>query len=284
MSSYRRRIGTLAALALIATVIAALSLDSSVAAPVAQTPDITALVNSVDQQRITDHVAAIDEPRNALGQPAQLLTTADYLEAQLSSFGYPVTLDPVAFNATTFPNVIGVQQGTVCPERVFIVGAHYDSVSTTPGADDDASGTAAMLEIARVLAGPPLPAPVGFTGLTLADSGLLGRFHMAPYQAAADPGVGGVPARGPCGGGRGGDHGVWGGAAPVTALPVGGLGGRSPGRSERGRRALRSLPVAPAGKYQSRGVSPRSRARASMARVRPSAAGVRQALSLPNHK
>ena len=102
MNSYRRRMGTLAALALIATVIAALSLDSSVAAPAAQTPDIVALVNSVDQQRITDHIAAIDEPRNALSQPAQLLATADYLEAQLSSFGYPVTLDPVTFNATTW--------------------------------------------------------------------------------------------------------------------------------------------------------------------------------------
>ena len=185
MSSYRRRIATLAALALIATVVTTHSLDSSVAAPVAQTPDITALVNSVDQQRITDHVAAIDEPRNALGQPAQLLATADYLEAQLSSFGYPVTLDPVTFNATTFPNVIGVQQGTVCPERVFIVGAHYDSVSTTPGADDDASGTAAMLEIARVLAGTPLPATVWFTGFTLEENGLLGSKHMAQQAAAA---------------------------------------------------------------------------------------------------
>lgn len=156
MKDYRRRIGTLAALALIATAIAALSLDSSVAAPAAQTPDIAALVDSVDQQRITDHIAAIDEPRNAFSQPAQLQTTADYVEAQLSSFGYPVTLDPVTFNTATFPNVIGVQQGTDCAERVFIIGAHYDSVSTSPGADDDASGVAGMLEIARVLAGTPL--------------------------------------------------------------------------------------------------------------------------------
>ena len=185
MISDRRSIATLAPLALIATVIAALSLDSSVAAPAAQTPDIAALVSSVDQQRITDHVAAIDEPRNAIIHPAQLQATADYLEAQLSSFGYPVTLDPVAFNATTFPNVIGVQLGTVCPERVFIVGAHYDSFETTPGADDNASGTAAMLEIARVLAGTPLPATVWYTGITLEESGLLGSIHMAQQGAAA---------------------------------------------------------------------------------------------------
>ena len=192
MKDYRRRIGTLAALALIATVIAARSLDSSMAAPAAQTPNIAALVNSVDQQRITDHIAAIDEPRNASSEPAQLLATAGYVEAQLSSFGYPVTLDPVAFNATTFPNVIGVQQGTVCPERVFIVGAHYDSVSTTPGADDDASGIAAMLEIARVLAGTPLPATVWYTGFTLEENLLLGSIHMAEQEAAAGTEVIGV--------------------------------------------------------------------------------------------
>ena len=192
MNSYRRRITTLAALALVATVIATRSLNSSVAAPIAQTPDIAALVNSVDQQRITDHIAAIDEPRNASSEPAQLLATAGYVEAQLSSFGYPVTLDPVAFNATTFPNVIGVQQGTVCPERVFIVGAHYDSVSTTPGADDDASGIAAMLEIARVLAGTPLPATVWYTGFTLEENLLLGSIHMAEQEAAAGTEVIGV--------------------------------------------------------------------------------------------
>ena len=185
MNDYRRRIGTLAALALIATAITALSLDSSVAAPAAQTPDIAALVDSIDQQRITDHIAAIDEPRNAFSQPAQLQTTADYVEAQLSSFGYPVTLDPVTFNTATFPNVIGVQQGTDCAERVFIVGAHYDSVSTTPGADDDASGVAGMLEIARVLAGTPLPATIWYTGFTMEEDGLRGSRHMAQQAEAA---------------------------------------------------------------------------------------------------
>ena len=185
MTQHGQRIGVFVLLTLVAAMVAGLSLDSSSAALPAQTPDITALVNSVDQQRLFDHIAAMDEPRNAFSQPAQLQTTADYVEAQLVSYSYPVTLDPVTFNATTFPNVIGVQQGTVCPERVFIVGAHYDSEPSTPGADDDASGVAGMLEIARALADTPLPATVWFTGFTLEEDGLLGSIHMAQQAAAA---------------------------------------------------------------------------------------------------
>ncbi len=147
--------------------------------------DIAALVASIDQQRIRDHIDAIDEPRNAFAEPGQLQATVDYVQGQLASFGYPVTLDPVTFGSATFPNIIGVQEGTSCPERVFIVGAHYDSVSVTPGADDDASGVAGMLEIARALAGVPLPATVWFTGFTMEEDGLVGSRHMAQQEAAS---------------------------------------------------------------------------------------------------
>ena len=40
-------------------------------------------------------------------------------------------------------------------EKLLVVGAHYDTVSTTPGADDNASGVAGLLELARLLAGSP---------------------------------------------------------------------------------------------------------------------------------
>ena len=44
-------------------------------------------------------------------------------------------------------------RGTVDPNLVYVVSSHYDSVPVVPGADDDSSGTAALLETARVLAG-----------------------------------------------------------------------------------------------------------------------------------
>ncbi len=60
------------------------------------------------------------------------------------------------------------------PELVYVVSSHYDSVAVGPGADDDTSGTAALLETARVLADHPMPATIVFASFTGEESGLLG--------------------------------------------------------------------------------------------------------------
>ena len=151
----------------------------------AEPPDIAALAGRIEQQRIHDHIDAIDEPRSAFSQPEALQTAADYVDGQLRGFGYPVTLEPVTHGDVTFPNVVAAQEGTACPERVFIVGAHYDSVADAPGADDDATGIAAMLEIARALAGTPLPVTVRFAGFTMEEDGLVGSWDMAVRESAA---------------------------------------------------------------------------------------------------
>ena len=150
-------------------------------------PDIAALTARVEQERLRAHVDAIDEPRNAFDQPEALQRTVDYVAGELEAYGYPVRLEPVTFSDATFPNIIAVQEGASCAERVFIIGAHYDSVADTPGADDDASGVAAMLEIARVLADTRLPATVWYTGFTMEENGLVGSFNMA--QDAAEAGL-----------------------------------------------------------------------------------------------
>ena len=150
-------------------------------------PDIAALVDRVERERLREHVDEIDEPRNAFAQPEALQRTADYIQGALEGYGYPVRLEPVTFSDATSPNVIAVQEGASCSERVFIVGAHYDSVDVTPGADDDASGVAAMLEIARVLADTRLPATVWYTGFTMEENGLVGSFNMA--QDAEEAGL-----------------------------------------------------------------------------------------------
>jgi hypothetical protein len=55
-----------------------------------------------------------------------------------------------------------------------VVSSHYDSVAVGPGADDDTSGTAALLETARALAGHPMPATIVFASFTGEEAGLLG--------------------------------------------------------------------------------------------------------------
>src|SRR5207302_5929682 len=71
-------------------------------------------------------------------------------------------------------NVVVKLTGSENPELIYVVGSHYDSVQAGPGADDDTTGTAALLEAARVLAGHPMPATIIFSSFTGEEAGLLG--------------------------------------------------------------------------------------------------------------
>jgi hypothetical protein len=81
--------------------------------------------------------------------------------------------------------VIATLRGTINPELVYVVSSHYDSVEAGPGADDDSSGTAALLEAARVLAHHPLPATIVFASFTGEESGLLGSREFVRRAVAA---------------------------------------------------------------------------------------------------
>ena len=70
--------------------------------------------------------------------------------------------------------MIATVPGTVNPELVYVVGAHFDSHLRGPGADDNASGTAMILEAARVLSTRPQPATVMFVAFTGEEGGLRG--------------------------------------------------------------------------------------------------------------
>ena len=135
------------------------------------------------------HIAAIQGPRSGTGNEPnriKLNEVAGYIRDLLAADGLVVSEAPVTFAGQTFPNIVGSLTGTTCPEKTFIVGAHYDGTSRGPGADDDASGVAGMLEIARVLSAQPLPASVDFAAFSFEEAGLVGSRQMA--EAAASTG------------------------------------------------------------------------------------------------
>ncbi len=101
----------------------------------------------------------------------------DYLLAKYRSFGLEAHLQPfktVAGGEIDVANVVAVVKGTVNPELVYVIGAHFDSRAEGPGADDNTSGTAMILEAARVLAKRPQPATVMFVSFTGEEAGLRG--------------------------------------------------------------------------------------------------------------
>ena len=122
-----------------------------------------------EQDRLRAHVAALQGPRHRLAAPEALGRAADYVAARLADAGLPVEDRPFEFGGTIFRNVVATRAGS-SPERPrVLVGAHYDSVPGTPGADDNASGVAALLEAARLLADDALDATVEFVAFTLEE-------------------------------------------------------------------------------------------------------------------
>jgi hypothetical protein len=102
---------------------------------------------------------------------------AEYLFATYKSFGYEPEYQWFAGRNALggqTANVLATLKGTVNPELVYVVSSHYDSTTAGPGADDDSSGTAALLETARLLAGHPQPATIVFASFTGEEAGLLG--------------------------------------------------------------------------------------------------------------
>lgn len=100
---------------------------------------------------------AVDIGERNVGRPAGLSRAADYVEQGLARTGLPVGVQAYAVQGVLCKNFEVELRGRERPDEIVIVGAHYDSAPGTPGADDNASGTAAVLELAarfRRLAAP----------------------------------------------------------------------------------------------------------------------------------
>ncbi len=101
-------------------------------------------------------------PRDRLNFPNSLEQAAVYITGEFEAAGLTVKSLPYTGQDGEVRNLEAVLKGTGASDEVIVVGAHYDSVPTTPGADDNASGVAAMLEIARLLRGKSFTREIRF--------------------------------------------------------------------------------------------------------------------------
>jgi peptidase M28-like protein len=101
---------------------------------------------------------------------------------------------------TTITNVIATLQGTASPQRFYVITGHLDSrvtnlldnTSDAPGADDDGSGVACVLELARLFAAYQFPGTIIFATVAGEEEGLFGSTYMAQQMAAAGNDVQGM--------------------------------------------------------------------------------------------
>jgi hypothetical protein len=97
---------------------------------------------------------------------AALDSAADYIGARFAAAGYRVTPQRFDIEGQSFRNVEVSVRGQRLPDEIVVIGGHYDSVVGTVGADDNASGTAAVLELARLLRDAKLDRTVRFVAFT----------------------------------------------------------------------------------------------------------------------
>jgi hypothetical protein len=114
---------------------------------------------------------------------------------------------------TEMINVVATIRGTTDPDRIYIATGHYDSINSdvmnatldAPGADDDGSGVAVILELARVLSQHPLDATVMLAAVQGEEQGLLGSRGLAEEAVAKKWNVEGMITNDIVGGAAGGE-------------------------------------------------------------------------------
>ena len=135
-----------------------------------------------------------NDPNRGIGAARDWLY-AEFVKAAAASGGrmtvekqsYEQAKAPRVPQPTIVTNVVATLKGTQSPDRIYVVSGHYDSMCNTPvdakcdapGANDDASGTAAMLEMARVMAKYEFDATIVFMAVAGEEQSLLGSTHFA---------------------------------------------------------------------------------------------------------
>lgn len=108
-------------------------------------------------------------------RPHTLRAAEEYVFRAFQELGYPVSRQVFLCHRQEVANVIA---GQVRPAGYYILGAHFDTVAGSPGADDNASGVAVMLETARLVQDTPLPRPWVFIGFTTEEPPVFGSLYM----------------------------------------------------------------------------------------------------------
>lgn len=110
---------------------------------------------------------------------------ADYLADRLESFGLESERQEFTRtdDSSLFSNIYAIQKGKIFPDEYYVIGSHYDSITfsgdSATGADDNASGCAAVLEAARILSKYELDYSVIYSFFDAEEIGLLGSSYFA---------------------------------------------------------------------------------------------------------
>ncbi len=163
---------------------------SSAAPQIAPKAAISQLVDQVSSPKLADTITSLEGFQTRYASLPSCESAGTWLLDSFAGLGLFAERDLFTFSSYTSHNIVATLAGKTWPDQEIIVSAHYDSYSNdaarlAPGADDDGSGTAVVLELARVMSRYSFDYTIKFIAFSAEEWGLLGSKHYAQSARAA---------------------------------------------------------------------------------------------------
>lgn len=150
---------------------------------------LPAMIPQVSDSAITEYITRLEAFRTRYSYSDSVYAASEWIREKFLEFGFTdVSYDSFPFWGPVQRNVVAVKPGSMTPDKVIVIGGHYDSVTyddrcnpdtLAPGVDDNASGTVVTMEAARVLAGVDTDVTLIFVPFAAEEQGLWGSQHFA---------------------------------------------------------------------------------------------------------
>jgi len=150
-----------------------------------ETITLDSLVGLIRQDSLESYVYTLQAFPPRVTGSASDIQSRNWIMSKFQEFGYDsVVYDTFYYNSQAVQNIIAYKIGTDFPEHHIVIGGHKDAVSGSPGADDNGSGTAGVLEMARVMKDLDTRMTFIFICFDGEEQGLHGSWHYADAAAA----------------------------------------------------------------------------------------------------
>ena len=150
--------------------------------------DLETLITLVDQDSLVSYVYRLQAYFRRPAGSDSIYACRDWLASKFSDFGfdsiYTDHFQEYISGLTDCYNVVAVKPGSRLPNQQIVIGAHYDGVTSSPAANDNGSGTAGVLELARILKNITTDVTLVFILFDAEEYGLYGSYHYADNAAA----------------------------------------------------------------------------------------------------
>jgi len=131
----------------------------------------------VSTESLKHHMENIHFDRNPYDGYPKLEQAAQYIKGEFQKAGLDVKEEHFQWEGKSYKNIVAEKRGMTFPDRIYILGAHYDTVSGSLGADDNASGVAVLLEVGRNIQTVPLECTVRLIAFSLEEYDYAGSTH-----------------------------------------------------------------------------------------------------------